>query len=170
MVVDQVRDFLEQGNIANAVNFPDASHGARSAVPRRDRERQRAQHARPDFHGDGARRPQHPQHAEQVEGRHGLHARRRRQRGAASSCSTSSRAIKGVLSVRYLPQRIDRLTARQRAATGEPLAERGERRADSLDVDDRQAQEPAREDRRARRAPREAPLRARARSRSRSGT
>jgi len=24
MVVDQVRDFLEQGNIANAVNFPDA--------------------------------------------------------------------------------------------------------------------------------------------------
>ena len=48
MVVDQVRDFLENGNIRNAVNFPEVS------VPRKTttgsvRERERAEHARPDL-------------------------------------------------------------------------------------------------------------------------
>ena len=54
MVVDQLRDYLEHGNIANAVNFPQREHGARIGLPRRDRQRQRAQHARPDLHRDGA--------------------------------------------------------------------------------------------------------------------
>jgi len=44
MVADQVRDYLEHGNIVNAVNFPDVSW-PRGGVPGRDRQRQRAQHA-----------------------------------------------------------------------------------------------------------------------------
>ena len=54
MVVDQLRDYLEHGNVANAVNFPQREHGARVGLPRGDRQRQRAQHARADLHRDGA--------------------------------------------------------------------------------------------------------------------
>ena len=53
MVVDQVREFLEQGTIANSVNFPQRRDGARVAAPRRDRQRERPQHARPDQLDDG---------------------------------------------------------------------------------------------------------------------
>ena len=49
MVVDQLRDYLEHGNIANAVNFPDVAMARESPLPRRDRQRQRAEHARPDL-------------------------------------------------------------------------------------------------------------------------
>ena len=103
MVVDQLRDYLEHGNIANAVNFPRRRDGARIAVSRRHRQRQRAEHARPDLDRDGARRPQHPQHGEQVARRDGLHAGRRRQRGAAAGVERIG-AIEGVLAVRYLPE------------------------------------------------------------------
>ena len=54
MVADQLRDYLENGNVANAVNFPDVTHGARVGLPRGDRQRQRAEHAGPDLHRDGA--------------------------------------------------------------------------------------------------------------------
>ena len=54
MVVDQLRDYLEHGNVANAVNFPAVAMARESALPRRDRQRQRAQHAGPDLHRDGA--------------------------------------------------------------------------------------------------------------------
>ena len=50
MVVDQLRDYLEHGQIANAVNFPSREHGARVGVPHGHRQCQRAQHA-------GARSP-----------------------------------------------------------------------------------------------------------------
>jgi D-3-phosphoglycerate dehydrogenase len=52
MVVDQLRDYLEHGNVANAVNFPRVD-GARIGLPRRDRQRQRAEHAGPDLDRDG---------------------------------------------------------------------------------------------------------------------
>ena len=42
MVVDQVREYLEHGNMQNAVNFPERADAARVAVPPRDRQRQRA--------------------------------------------------------------------------------------------------------------------------------
>ena len=103
MVVDQLRDYLEHGNVANAVNFPDVSHGARIGLPGRDRQRQRAQHGGPDLHRDGAGRPEHPQHGEQVARRDGLHAGRCRQRRSAKRC-WPTRRIQGVLAVRYLPR------------------------------------------------------------------
>jgi hypothetical protein len=53
MVVDQLRDYLEHGNIANAVNFPSVAMARESALPRGHRQRQRAQHAGPDLHRDG---------------------------------------------------------------------------------------------------------------------
>ncbi len=67
MVVDQLRAFLEEGAISNSVNFPTVDMSARVAAPHRDLQLQRAQHARPDFHYDGASKPEHPQHGQQVE-------------------------------------------------------------------------------------------------------
>ncbi len=83
MVADQLRDYLEHGNVTNAVNFPHVHHGARIALSRRHRQCQRAQHAGADLHGHGACRPEHPQHGQQVARRHGLHAGGRRQPGRA---------------------------------------------------------------------------------------
>jgi D-3-phosphoglycerate dehydrogenase len=68
MVADQVADYLENGNILNSVNFPNISHAARIRLPSGHRQRQCAQHAGPDLHHAGRRRPQHPQHGEQVAG------------------------------------------------------------------------------------------------------
>ena len=82
MVVDQVREYLENGAIVNAVNFPNVE------MPRESPYRVAIANANvpnmlgPDLDGDGARRTQHPQHGEQVARRDGLHAGRRRQPGA----------------------------------------------------------------------------------------
>ena len=54
MVADQVRDYLEHGNIRNAVNFPDVVMPRESPYRVAHRQRQRAQHGGPDFHRDGA--------------------------------------------------------------------------------------------------------------------
>ena len=54
MVVDQVREYLEHGNDPQRGELPRRRHAARVAVPRRDRQRQRAEHARADLHRDGA--------------------------------------------------------------------------------------------------------------------
>jgi D-3-phosphoglycerate dehydrogenase len=103
MVVDQLRDYLEHGEIVNAVNFPTVTHGARVGLPRRHRQQQRAQHAGADLHRDGACRPEHPQHGQQVARRDGLHAGRRGQRGGSGRVAHAGRHP-GVLAVRYLPQ------------------------------------------------------------------
>ena len=103
MVVDQLRDYLEHGNVANAVNFPQVSMARESAY------RVAIANANvPNMLGQISTamahvRPEHPQHGQQVARRHGLHAGRRRQRRRRRRCSTASRAIDGVLSVRYLP-------------------------------------------------------------------
>ena len=55
MVVDQVREFLENGAIANAVNFPSVEMPRESPYRVGDRQRQRPQHAGPDLDDDGAR-------------------------------------------------------------------------------------------------------------------
>ena len=79
MVVDQLRDFLENGNVVNAVNFPQVEMARESA------HRVAIANANvPNMLGqisgrDGRRRTQHPQHGEQVARRHGLHPGRRRQ-------------------------------------------------------------------------------------------
>ena len=122
MVVDQLRDYLEHGNVANAVNFPQRGDGARIGLPRGHRQRQRAQHARPDLHRDGAGRPEHPQHGQQVARRHGLHAGRRGQRRRRRRCWPRSGRIDGVLAVRYLPRPTDSGTATAAGATGRWLA------------------------------------------------
>ena len=83
MVVDQLREYLEHGGISNAVNFPQVEMARESRVSRRHRQRQRAQHARPDLDRDGQRRAEHPQHGEQVARRDGVHDGRRRQPGRA---------------------------------------------------------------------------------------
>jgi len=67
-VADQVRDFLENGNVQNAVNFPNVFHVARIALSRGHRQRQRAQHGGADIHRHGASWAQHPQHGQQVQG------------------------------------------------------------------------------------------------------
>ena len=103
MVAQQLRDYLEHGNIANAVNFPAVAHGTRVELPRRHRQRQRAQHAGPDLDHDGPRRPEHPQHGQQEPRRDGLHPGRRRQPGGRGRCWRGWRRSTGVLSVRYLP-------------------------------------------------------------------
>ena len=104
MVVDQVRDFLEQGNIANSVNFPDALLEREAPLSRGDRECERAEHAGTDFDRDGASAGLN------------IHDMLNKSKGEMAytlvdvdssvprSSSTSSRRIKGVLSVRYLPQ------------------------------------------------------------------
>ena len=56
MVVDQVRDYLEHGNVANAVNFPDMSMPRESPYRVAHRQRQRAQHGGADFRRHRARR------------------------------------------------------------------------------------------------------------------
>ena len=105
MVVDQLRDYLEHGNVANAVNFPQrerwrASRRYRVAI---------ANANVPNMLGQistamAQRRAEHPQHGQQVARRHGLHAGRRRQPRRARRVIAALRAIDGVLAVRYLPQ------------------------------------------------------------------
>ena len=59
MVAEQVRDFLENGNIRNAVNFPEVV-GPRVRAPPDRGQRQRAEHARPDLRNPGRSEAQHP--------------------------------------------------------------------------------------------------------------
>ena len=86
MVVDQLRDYLEHGNLQNAVNFPDA------AMPREAPYRLAIANANvPDMLGQHLARArqaqdQHPQHAEQVQGRDGVHHRRCRQPRCRPRC------------------------------------------------------------------------------------
>ena len=81
MVVDQLRDFLENGNIRNAVNFPEAM------LPRTAAHRLAIANANvPNMVGQISTRwrprTQHPRPAQQVARRDGVHAGRRRRRGA----------------------------------------------------------------------------------------
>ena len=104
MVVDQVRDYLEHGNIRNAVNFPGRGDAARVALPRGDRQRQRAEHAGADLARDGAGRGLNIHNMlNKSQGRDGLHAGRRGQRGARGGDRRELARIEGVLAVRYLP-------------------------------------------------------------------
>ena len=102
MVVDQVREYLEHGTIANAVNFPNVE------MPRESPYRVAIANANvPNMLGqistdDGEGGAQHPQHGQQVARRDGLHAGRRRQPGRRRS-DRAIAAIDGVLSVRYVP-------------------------------------------------------------------
>ena len=79
MVVDQVREYLENGAIANAVNFPNVD------MPRESPHRVAIANANvPNMLGQisttmAQRRTQHPQHGEQIPRRNGVHAGRRRQ-------------------------------------------------------------------------------------------
>jgi D-3-phosphoglycerate dehydrogenase len=102
MVAEQVADYLDNGNILNAVNFPNV------VLPRESAFRLAIANANvPNMLGQistalAERRPEHPQHGEQVEGRHGLHPGGCRQR-RAEAVIDQLRAIQGVLRVRYLP-------------------------------------------------------------------
>jgi len=67
MVAEQVRDFLENGNIRNSVNYPEAvlprvPNTTRLAIANSNR----AQHGGPDFHLPRRPRDQHRRSAEQV--------------------------------------------------------------------------------------------------------
>jgi D-3-phosphoglycerate dehydrogenase len=53
MVADQLREYLEHGNIRNAVNFPNVAP-RESAYRVAIANSQRAEHARADLHRDGA--------------------------------------------------------------------------------------------------------------------
>ena len=97
MVADELQDFLENGNITYSVNFP-GGDGARSALPRRDRQRQRAGHARADVARARQAQDQHPQHAEQVQGRDGVHAGRRRATAVTAEVIGELRRCKAMLS------------------------------------------------------------------------
>ena len=85
MVVDQLRDYLEHGNVANAVNFPQVAMARESAY------RVAIANANvPNMLGQistamAQRRAEHPQHGQQVARRHGLHAGRRGQRRSADA-------------------------------------------------------------------------------------
>ena len=87
MVVDQLRDYLEHGNVINAVNFPQVTMARESAY------RVAIANANvPNMLGQistamAQGRTQHPQHGEQVARRDGVHAGRRRQPGAAGSAA-----------------------------------------------------------------------------------
>jgi D-3-phosphoglycerate dehydrogenase len=50
MAAEGLRDFLENGNIRNSVNFPESSCRARRARPHRHCQQQRAEHGGPDLH------------------------------------------------------------------------------------------------------------------------
>jgi D-3-phosphoglycerate dehydrogenase len=68
MVVDQVRNYLEHGNIRNAVNFPDV------VMERESADRVAIANANVPTclgksHCDGCCRVEHPQHAEQIHAR-----------------------------------------------------------------------------------------------------
>jgi D-3-phosphoglycerate dehydrogenase len=62
--------------------FPECDDAAGISLPAGDRQRQRAEHGRPDLDGDGRGQAQHPQHDEQVEEGCGLYPGRCRQQGA----------------------------------------------------------------------------------------
>jgi D-3-phosphoglycerate dehydrogenase len=102
MVVDQLRDYLEHGNLVNAVNFPQVTMARESAyrvaIANANVPNMLGQISTAMAHG----RAQHPQHGQQVARRHGVHAGRRRQPGAARGAAGLA-AINGVLAVRYLP-------------------------------------------------------------------
>jgi D-3-phosphoglycerate dehydrogenase len=97
MVAEQVADYLENGNILNAVNFPNVVLPRESSLPPGHRQRQRAEHAGPDLHHPGR-------------GRLNIHNMVNKSKGDMAftlvdvdsachrwRCSTSSRAIEGVL-------------------------------------------------------------------------
>ena len=90
MVANQVRDYLEHGNIRNAVNFPDV------VMERESPYRVGIANANvPNMLGQistavASRRAQHSQHAEQIQARDGLHRGGRRQRGARGPCCAGS--------------------------------------------------------------------------------
>ena len=60
MVVEQLREFLENGGISQRSQLPQRRDGARIGLPHRHRQCQRAEYARSDIDRDGQRRPQHP--------------------------------------------------------------------------------------------------------------
>ena len=74
MVADTLRDFLEHGNIRNSVNFPEAVLPRPATDAAGDRQRERAEHGRPDLDRTGRGQPQHRRPAQQVAGRARLHA------------------------------------------------------------------------------------------------
>ena len=128
MVVDQLRDYLEHGNLDERGQLPAGDDGARVGLPRRHRQRQRAEHARPDLDRDGAGRAQHPQHGQQVARRDGVHAGRRRQPGAARGAGEprrDRRRARGALPAR----RPDSVRRAAGAAAAWPPRPPGTRRA-----------------------------------------
>ena len=78
MVVDNVREFLENGNVTRCRQLPRDGAAAHAPASRRDSAQERAEHGRAD--SDGARRAehQHRRHAESFARRALLHARRSR--------------------------------------------------------------------------------------------
>ena len=49
MAVNQVKDFLEDGNIKNSVNFPEAYHGPIGRCPHIDCQQKHTKYGKPDF-------------------------------------------------------------------------------------------------------------------------
>ena len=123
MVAEQLRDFLENGNIRNSVNYPDA------VLPRcaehhspRDRQQQRAEHGGPDLHlprgAASTSRTSSTSPAASAPIRSSIPTAR-----SAASCRRRSRAIDGVLSARTSEGRGARYTPGRRSA-GKAAAQR----------------------------------------------
>ena len=103
MVAEQLRDFLENGNITQQRELSRGGAAARARHdPARDRQQQRAEHGRPDLHLPGRRRAQHRRPAQQVARRVRLHAHRRRRGGGRAGAAARSARIEGVLSARLI--------------------------------------------------------------------
>ena len=137
MVAETLRDFLENGNIRNSVNFPEAVlPRVPDASASGHRQLQRAQHGRPDLHVPRRGRAQHRRPAQQVPRRVRLHAHRHRRRGGRR-CARKIRASTACSPRGCLTRRVmARLEAREAHAT--PASRRSERqpprRADLAEV------------------------------------
>jgi D-3-phosphoglycerate dehydrogenase / 2-oxoglutarate reductase len=88
MVAEQLRDYLENGNVRNAVNFPDVSMSRgtvwRVAIANANVPNMLGQISTAMAHaGLNIHKAQHPQHGQQVARRHGVHPGRRGQRRSA---------------------------------------------------------------------------------------
>jgi D-3-phosphoglycerate dehydrogenase len=102
MVVDQLREYLEQGNLQNAVNFPDAALPREAPFPARHRQRQRARHAEQHF---AHARPAQDQHHNMLNKSRGEMAYTLVDADSPvpSDVIKELASLNGVLSVRYLP-------------------------------------------------------------------
>ena len=106
MVVDQLREFLEHGNMQNAVNFPDARDGARGAATAWRSPTPTCPNMLGQIsHALGKRRLNIHNMLNKSKGEMAYTLVDVDSAGARRGARRSSRDINGVLSVRYLPVR-----------------------------------------------------------------